>query len=73
MSSLALLAVGYVSLVVFAVVAAVRSIKIARLPVHLRWELAPVPHPEMLRAEPDDIHMILELEPTGSGRVGASE
>ncbi len=37
------------------------------------FELAPVPHPDLLRAEPDDIHMILELERPGSGRVGASE
>jgi nitrate reductase gamma subunit len=31
-------------LVVFALAFVVRAVRIARLPVHLRWELAPVPH-----------------------------
>jgi nitrate reductase gamma subunit len=44
MSGLVVLAVAYVSLLVFAAVAVYRTVKIARLPVHLRWELAPVPH-----------------------------
>ena len=39
-----LLTVSYVLLVVFVVVFVVRTLKMARLPVHLRWELAPTPH-----------------------------
>lgn len=37
------LAVSYSCLLVFVVAAALRSVRIARLPLHLRWELAPVP------------------------------
>lgn len=44
MSGLTLLVVSWVLLVVFIVAFVLRTIKIARLPVHLRWELAPVPH-----------------------------
>ncbi|MHC4406245.1 MAG: respiratory nitrate reductase subunit gamma [Planctomycetota bacterium] len=44
MSGFALLAIAYVSLAVFVVIAVWRTVKMARLPVHLRWELAPVPH-----------------------------
>ena len=39
-----LVVVSYVLLAIFVVVFAVRTLKMARLPVHLRWELAPVPH-----------------------------
>ncbi len=39
-----LIAVSYVLLTVFAVAFLVRSMRMAKLPVHLRWELAPVPH-----------------------------
>ncbi len=38
-----LLAAGYVLLGTFLVAFLVRSVGLARLPVHLRWELAPVP------------------------------
>lgn len=44
MSSLTLLVIAYVALAVFVLTVAVRTIRIARLPVHLRWELAPIPH-----------------------------
>ncbi len=44
MSGSALVIVSYVSLAIFAVAFLVRSIRLARLPVHLRWELSPVPH-----------------------------
>lgn len=43
MSGSLLLAAAYGSLAVFAVAFVVRSVRIWRLPVHLRWELAPVP------------------------------
>ncbi len=39
-----LLALTYLSLLVFAVGVVMRSIKYARAPMHLRWELYPVPH-----------------------------
>jgi nitrate reductase gamma subunit len=39
-----LIVISYVSLAVFLVVFVLRTFRIARLPVHLRWELAPVPH-----------------------------
>jgi nitrate reductase gamma subunit len=44
MSGFVLLAIAYVSLVIFAITAFCRTFKVARMPVHLRWELAPVPH-----------------------------
>jgi len=44
MSGSTLVVAAYVLLVVFVVAFIVRSIRLARLPVHLRWELAPVPH-----------------------------
>lgn len=44
MSGAILIVVSYLLLAIFAVAFAVRSLKIARMPVHLRWELAPVPH-----------------------------
>jgi nitrate reductase gamma subunit len=43
MSGSTLLALAYVLLAVFIVATVLRSVRIARLPVHLRWELAPVP------------------------------
>ncbi len=43
MSGPVLLVVSYGLLAVFVIAFLVRSIGIARLPVHLRWELAPVP------------------------------
>ncbi len=39
-----MIVVAYALLAVFAVVFVIRTVSIARLPVHLRWELAPVPH-----------------------------
>jgi len=44
MSGATLVLVSYVLLAVFVVAFIYRSVKIARMPVHLRWELAPVPH-----------------------------
>ncbi len=43
-SSTVLIVVSWALLAVFVVAFALRTIKIARLPIHLRWELAPVPH-----------------------------
>ncbi|HUT09231.1 MAG TPA: respiratory nitrate reductase subunit gamma [Thermoguttaceae bacterium] len=40
----ALLAVSYVSLAVFLGAIVCRAVKLARLPIHLRWELYPVAH-----------------------------
>jgi nitrate reductase gamma subunit len=39
-----LLSLSYLLLAVFVVAFAVRTVKMASLPVHLRWELSPVPH-----------------------------
>jgi nitrate reductase gamma subunit len=39
-----LIVLSYFLLAVFAVAFVVRAVRIARLPMHLRWELAPVPH-----------------------------
>ena len=44
LSSTLLMFVAWVVLAVFVVAFVLRTIKIAKLPVHLRWELAPVPH-----------------------------
>ena len=44
MASSILLVVAYVSIAVFVAAIAVRALKIARLPIHLRWELYPVAH-----------------------------
>ena len=44
MSASTLILLSYVLLAIFAVTFVLRSLKLARLPVHLRWELAPVPH-----------------------------
>ncbi len=44
MSGATLVLVSYVLFSVFVVAFIYRSLKIARMPVHLRWELAPVPH-----------------------------
>jgi nitrate reductase gamma subunit len=38
-----LLPMAYAAAAVFALVTALRTLRIARMPVHLRWELAPVP------------------------------
>ncbi len=40
----ALLLLSYVLLGIFLLAFVIRSVRLARLPVHLRWELAPVPH-----------------------------
>jgi nitrate reductase gamma subunit len=39
-----LIVLSYFLLAVFTVAFVARSVRLARLPVHLRWELAPVPH-----------------------------
>ena len=39
-----LLTISYLLLVIFVVAFVLRTVRIARLPVHLRWELAPTPH-----------------------------
>ena len=44
MSGSVMIVVSWVLLAVFVVAVVLRTIRIARLPVHLRWELAPVPH-----------------------------
>jgi nitrate reductase gamma subunit len=44
MSGTFLLYFTYAALAVFALVIAYRTLSIARMPMHLRWELAPVPH-----------------------------
>ena len=44
MSGALFLTIAYVLLAVFVVGFVVRSVRLARLPVHLRWELAPIPH-----------------------------
>lgn len=44
MSGVLMLTIAYALLGVFLVGFVVRSVRLARLPVHLRWELAPIPH-----------------------------
>jgi len=44
MASPLLLVVAYASIAVFVAAVAIRALKIARLPIHLRWELYPVAH-----------------------------
>jgi nitrate reductase gamma subunit len=44
MSGVVLLVIAYVSLLVFAATFVYRSVNMARRPVHLRWELSPIPH-----------------------------
>jgi len=44
MATSILLVVTYASIVVFVAAIAIRALKIARLPLHLRWELYPVAH-----------------------------
>jgi nitrate reductase gamma subunit len=44
LSSTLLIVVSWVLLAVFVVAFVLRTMRIARLPMHLRWELAPVPH-----------------------------
>jgi nitrate reductase gamma subunit len=39
-----LLLLSYILLAIFVLAFVIRSVKLARLPVHLRWELSPVPH-----------------------------
>lgn len=38
------MSLSYALLAVFVVAFVTRSVKLARLPIHLRWELAPIPH-----------------------------
>jgi nitrate reductase gamma subunit len=44
MSASMLLLLSYILLAIFVLAFVTRSVKLARLPVHLRWELSPVPH-----------------------------
>lgn len=44
MSASILLLLSYALLAIFLVAFVLRSLKLSRLPVHLRWELSPVPH-----------------------------
>ena len=44
MSGSVLIVASYALLAIFAAAFTFRSVKLARMPVHLRWELAPVPH-----------------------------
>jgi nitrate reductase gamma subunit len=44
MSASMLLLLSYILLAIFVLAFVIRSVKLARLPVHLRWELSPVPH-----------------------------
>ncbi|UCC84054.1 MAG: respiratory nitrate reductase subunit gamma [Gemmatimonadota bacterium] len=44
MSGSILLVVSWLLLAIFVVAFVLRTLRIAKLPVHLRWELAPVPH-----------------------------
>lgn len=44
MSGIIVLVISWLLLAIFFVAFAVRTLRIARLPMHLRWELAPVPH-----------------------------
>jgi nitrate reductase gamma subunit len=44
MNGAVLLAVSYLLGALFLVAFVLRSVRLARLPIHLRWELAPVPH-----------------------------
>ncbi|MBI4875393.1 MAG: respiratory nitrate reductase subunit gamma [Acidobacteria bacterium] len=42
--TLAVCVLIYVAVLVFLIASAVRAVRYARLPVHLRWELYPIPH-----------------------------
>ena len=50
-STIILYALLYAGVLVFLVACAVRAVGYARLPLHLRWELYPVPHEEKERAK----------------------
>jgi nitrate reductase gamma subunit len=41
----------YIAVLIFLIACAVRAVGYAKLPLHLRWELYPVPHEEKKRAE----------------------
>lgn len=44
MSAFTVIPLSYTLLAVFVVFFLLRSLKLARLPIHLRWELSPIPH-----------------------------
>ncbi|HXH49758.1 MAG TPA: respiratory nitrate reductase subunit gamma [Terriglobia bacterium] len=50
-STIIIYAILYTGALTFIVVSVVRAIRYARLPLHLRWELYPVPHEEKERVE----------------------
>ncbi len=44
MSASTLILLSYLLLAIFVVFFVLKSVKMARMPIHLRWELSPVPH-----------------------------
>ena len=44
MDNIALLVVSYVAFLIFVIMSAVKAVRYATAPIHLRWELYPVPH-----------------------------
>ena len=44
MSASTLILLSYLLLAIFAIFFVLKSVKMARMPIHVRWELAPVPH-----------------------------
>ena len=50
-TTILLYSILYLAALVFLTACVVRAIGYARLPLHLRWELYPVPHEEKKRAE----------------------
>jgi nitrate reductase gamma subunit len=51
MTTIFLYVLIYLALVLFVVGCVIRAVQYARMPVHLRWELYPVPHEEARRVE----------------------
>ncbi len=49
--SLFLYLIIYVSILIFLIACVIRALQYARTPIHLRWELYPVPHEEPSRAK----------------------
>jgi len=59
-SSMVLYLVLYAGALVFAIACIVRAVSYARLPLHLRWELYPVPHQAKERARHGGSYFELE-------------
>jgi nitrate reductase gamma subunit len=49
--TLAVYVIVYAAVLVFFIASVVRAVRYARLPLHLRWELYPVPHEEPVRVK----------------------